>query len=182
MKNFLLPLALCTLAALPLRAADPVAFRVGEFDFDRPASWAWVPSSSPMRKAQLSVTAADGARGEVIFFHFGAGQGGSVADNVNRWLAQFQNPSDASTQLEKIGDRSVTFVKAEGTFLSGMPGTPSIPLDGYALRGAILESPQGDVYVKFTGPKAVVEEGSDAFHQMIRAALSSPARSPEPST
>jgi hypothetical protein len=51
-----------------------------------------------------------------------------------------------------------------------MPGQPTTPLEGQALLGAILESPNGDVYVKMTGPSPTVEKAEPAFVQMIRAA------------
>ena len=106
-----------------------------------------------MRKAQFSVPGLDGsAPAEVAFFHFGAGQGGSVQANVDRWFKQFSDGStDAKT--ERVGNTMVTFVRASGTFSSGMPGGPTTPLKDYAMRGAILESPAGDVYVKMTGPQ-----------------------------
>lgn len=152
-------------------AADPVSFNVGEFTFERPEGWGWVSSTSPMRKAQLKVEGSDGALGEVVFFHFGPGQGGGVDANVQRWLAQFQGGEPGTSRREVLGDRGVTFVEATGTFLSGMPGTPAVPMDGFALRGAILESPGGDVYVKFTGPAEVVEANSSAFESMVRSAV-----------
>ena len=110
-----------------------------------------------MRKAQFSVPGLDGsAPAEVAFFHFGAGQGGSVQANVDRWFKQFSGGStDAKT--ERVGNTMVTFVRAFGTFSSGMPGGPTTPLKDYAMRGAILESPAGDVYVKMTGPQGVVK-------------------------
>jgi hypothetical protein len=43
-------------------------------------------------------------------------------------------------------------------------------MPGYALLGAILESPGGDVFVKMTGPSATVEATSDSFLQMIETA------------
>jgi hypothetical protein len=154
------------------RGADPVEFTVGGFAFTRPETWDWVVPASPMRKAQLSVPAGDGgASAEVTFFHFGAGQGGSVQANVDRWFKQFSNGStDART--EQMAKTTVTFVKAFGTFASGMPGGPTTPLKDYALRGAILESPTGDVYVKMTGPQKVVRFAEAAFEKMVREAAS----------
>jgi len=43
-------------------------------------------------------------------------------------------------------------------------------MPGYALLGAILESPGGDVFVKMTGPAAMVEAGGGSFLQMIKSA------------
>jgi hypothetical protein len=154
------------------KAADPVEFAVGSFTFARPDRWEWVRPTSPMRKAQLAVPGQDGGSpAEVTFFHFGAGQGGSVQANVDRWFKQFSDGyTDAKS--EQVGQTTVTFVKAEGTFASGMPGGPTTPMKDYALRGAILESKSGDVYVKMTGPKAIVKEAAPALEKMVRQAAS----------
>lgn len=146
-------------------AADPVEFKVGAFTFGRPDGWQWIVPSSPMRKAQLGIPEG----GDVTFFHFGPGQGGGVKPNVDRWLAQFQKPV-SSTRSEKVGSTNVTFVEAVGTFSSGMPGGPTTPMEGYALRGAILENAQGDVFVKLTGPEALVKTATPAFEKMVRDA------------
>ena len=121
-----------------------------------------------MRKAQLNIS-VDGATAEVTFFHFGAGQGGDVQSNVDRWVGQFQD-STSDTKTETVRATTITFVQAAGTFLSGMPGTPATPMAGYAMRGAILASSEGDVYVKMTGPEAVVKGAEGAFEKMVRTA------------
>ena len=62
-------------------------------------------------------------------------------------------------------------MQAAGTFQSGMPGGPTTPLENYALLGAILaDEKSGDVFVKMTGPKAIVESASVLFPQMIAQA------------
>ncbi len=154
-----------------LHAADPVEFSVGEFTFGRPEGWNWVVPSSPMRKAQLSVPGTDGAAAaEVTFFHFGAGQGGGVQANVDRWVGQFTD-AKSSTKAEQIAQTPVTFVEATGTFSSGMPGGPTTPMTGYAMRGAILQgTASGDVFVKMTGPEAVIKAAAPAFEKMVRTA------------
>jgi hypothetical protein len=158
--------------AATAKAADPVEFTVGSFVFSRPGNWGWVAPASPMRKAQLSVPAEDGSSpAEVTFFHFGAGQGGSVQANVDRWFKQFSD-GHTDTRTEQAGKTTITLVKAEGTFSSGMPGGPTTPLKHYALRGAILESPSGDVFVKMIGPEAIVKNAEPALEKMIRDAAS----------
>src|ERR1700733_14727866 len=62
--------------------------KVEVFTFVVPEGWKSVAPSSPMRKAQLEI-ARGPEKAEVTFFHFGADQGGSAADNVARWFAQF---------------------------------------------------------------------------------------------
>lgn len=153
--------------------AEPV--KVGPFGFTVPEGWKKVTPSSPMRKAQLEITQGSD-KAEVTFFQFGAGQGGSVADNVARWFAQFPG-SDAKRKTEEVqaGPVKVTFATTEGTFSSGMPGGPSTPMTGYALCGAILASPDGDVYVKMTGPEAVIKSATEAFKKMVSEAAKSSA-------
>lgn len=171
-------LALLCLSAFVAQADDKTAtFTAGDFSFAVPPGWKSVTPSSPMRKAELRVPGPEGTgqAGEAIItvFHFGPGQGGTVQQNVDRWFGQFDGDNDAkgaASAKETIGTVPVTFARARGTFQSGVPGQPATPLEGQALLGAILESPNGDVYVKMTGPAPTVEKAEPAFVQMIRAA------------
>ena len=84
-------------------AADaPATFKVSEFTFKRPASWEWVETTSAMRKAQLKVNDADKKNfAEVVFFHFGPGDGGGVQANVDRWFSQFEARAKRSARSPK---------------------------------------------------------------------------------
>jgi hypothetical protein len=171
MRICALGLLLFTAAAL---AAD-AKFKVGEFTFERPAKWESVETTSQMRKAQLKVNDADKKQSaEVVFFHFGPSNGGGVQANVERWYRQFEGPREkigAKSEEVKVGKHKVTYVQAEGTFLSGMPGGPQTPQPNYALRGAIVESTEGDVFVKMTGPAALVKSSEADFKKMVESAL-----------
>lgn len=161
-------LVICGVASSAM-AQSPVEFQVGAFTFLRPEGFSWVPPTSAMRKAELSVEGEAGPA-EITFFHFGVGQGGTPQANIQRWLAQFQEPLEqlnARTATQQMGSTQVTLLSAAGTFLSGMPGQPGTPRPGFALRGAILESPDGDVYVKMTGPSTTVEAAASAFDRMV---------------
>jgi len=149
-------------------SAEPV--KVGAFSFTVPEGWKTVTPSSAMRKAQLEITQGPD-KAEVTFFQFGAGQGGSVADNVARWFGQFPGSEvKRKTETVQAGAVKITYVATEGTFSSGMPGGPSTPMTGYALRGAILESADGNVFIKMTGPESVVKSSTDAFRKMVSEA------------
>ena len=151
-------------------AADaPAEFKVGEFIFKRPAKWEWVEPTSPMRKAELKIADAKG-KSEIIFFIFGGGQGGGTQANVERWLGQFQEPRDqlkAKTESITVNGRKITYVQAQGTYMSGAPGGPKSPLKDHGLLGAIIESDQGNVFVRMTGPFDMVTASRDEFKQMI---------------
>jgi hypothetical protein len=152
--------------AIPVKArAESVT--VEGFTFTVPEGWKSVTPSSPMRKAQLEV-ARGPEKAEVTFFHFGADQGGSAADNVARWFNQFPGSEDKrKTESAQAGAVKITFATTEGTFNSGMPGGPTTPMTGYALCGAILEITNGNIFIKMTGPEAVVKASTDAFKKMV---------------
>jgi hypothetical protein len=159
-----------------VQAADTAAtFKVSEFTFTRPASWEWVPVNSAMRKAQLKVVdAATKGEAEVVFFHFGPGNAGGAQANVERWFRQFEEPKEkigAKSEEVTVGKHKVTYVHAEGTYKSGMPGGPQTPMPNYALVGAIIEAGEGDVFVKMTGPKALAKSATADFRKMVESAL-----------
>src|SRR5262245_8869820 len=159
-----------------LHSADaPATFKVSEFTFARPASWEWVESASPMRKAELKVVdEKTKAKAEVVFYHFGQGGAGGTQANVDRWLGQFAEPRDkinAKTEEANVGKHKVTYVSAEGTYKSGMPGGPQTPMPNYALLGAIIEASEGSVFVKMTGPKALTNSATQDFKKMVESGL-----------
>lgn len=173
---FSLTIAALCLAAATVKAADaPATFKVGEFTFTRPAAWGWVASTSSMRKAQLKIgDDKTKGQGEVVFFHFGPGQGGGTKANIDRWFGQFVEPRDkanSKTEEVTVGGRKVTYAQAEGTYRSGMPGGPATPLKDHALLGAIVESNEGSVFVRLTGPIGLVKEATPEFRKMIESAL-----------
>ena len=175
-------LALCSLTILLAGSAlnlfaqkDPATFKVGDLTFTRPAAWEWVAVNSPMRKAQLKVTdAASKTEAEVVFFDFGPGAGGGVQANVDRWYGQFVEPKDklnSKTEEKTVGKTKITYVQAEGTYKSGMPGAPLTPKPDYGLLGAIIQvSADNNIFVRMTGPKALVKASADDFKKMIEAA------------
>jgi hypothetical protein len=166
---------LLLVAGVAVAAEAPATFKVSEFTFTRPANWEWVETSSAMRKAQLKVMdAASKESTDVIFFHFGKGDGGGTKANVERWFGQFKEPRDqiqAKTEEVTIKGHKVTYVQAQGTYMSGMPGAATTPMPGYALAGAIIESDEGNVFIRMTGPKSAVKAAMPDFKKMVESAL-----------
>ncbi len=156
-------------------AEAPAVFQVSELSFTRPSTWEWVDTAGGMRKAQLSVPdAAKKQKAEVVFFHFGPGGAGGVKANVDRWIGQFQEPREQlKPKIEEttVGKHKVTYVKAEGTYSSGMPGGPKTPLANHGLLGAIIEADQGSVFVRLTGPAALAKSSESEFKKMVESGL-----------
>ncbi|MBI4661250.1 MAG: hypothetical protein HY735_20700 [Verrucomicrobia bacterium] len=164
--------SLCLAGWVAIYAADaPAKFKVGEFNFSRPEKWEWVAVTSAMRKAQLKV-ADEKTKGaaEVVFF---SGNMGGVQANVQRWFSQFQEPREKinpKTEEVTVGKHKVTYASAQGTYV-GMPGGPQPPQKDHALLGAIITSPQGDVYVRMTGPSDLVKRSTADFKKLVEEAL-----------
>jgi len=175
LKYFAL-LGLLLFSTSTLMGAAPAKFKVSQFEFQRPDRWESVEVTSAMRKAQLKVPGAKaGESAEVIFFHFGPGNGGGTQANVERWFGQFQEPRaqiKARTEPTKVGGVQITYVFAEGTYSSGMPGGPKTPLPNHALVGAIVEGTEGHVFVRMVGPISLAKEATADFKKMIESALS----------
>lgn len=169
--------ALTLLATASFALADaPATFEVGAFKFQRPAAWEWVEvpeGMKMMRKAVLNIPGKDGGKpAEIIFYHFGAGQGGDTQANVQRWVGQFsEKTTPEKIDTKEAAGTKVTFVSVAGTYQSGMPMGPKTPMSGYALIGAILEDAEGgSIFVKCTGPEALVKEATAAFNDFIASA------------
>jgi hypothetical protein len=159
-----------------LWAADgPVTFKVSELTFKRPAAWEWVESTSSMRKAQLKVSDADKKNtAEVVFFPFWAEQ--------RRWRAGERGPlvrpvpgATRKAWREERGNhhrQTQSHLRARRRHLPERhPRGARTPQPGYALRGAIIESAEGDVFVKMTGPATLVKSAEADFRKLIESAL-----------
>lgn len=156
-------------AAPAAGALESGPVRVAGIAFTPPAAWRREAPESTMRVAQFGIPGASGEKdGTVAVYYFGSGQGGGVPENIQRWQGQFTNPTGPGsvTPLERNGLK-VTIVTAEGTYGSGMPMGPSTPEPGFALWGAIIEAPQGNVFVKATGPKALIERSRPQFEALL---------------
>ncbi len=165
-----------SLSSPPIFSAEaPASFMVSDLSFKRPKNWEWVDVSSSMRKAQLRIPEPGKKEtAEVVFFYFGPGSGGGTKANVDRWLGQFQEPKDQiKSKVEEIvvGKHKVTYVQAEGTYNSGMPGGLKTPLQNHMLVGAIVEAEQGSVFARLTGPASLAKSSQQEFRSMVESGL-----------
>jgi hypothetical protein len=166
-------LILAVLMVVSALAAED-SFKAGSFTFHAPASFKLKNTpAGGMRAAELEYGEA-GKTADAIFYFFGKGQGGDRQANVDRWLGSFQEPKDkinSKVETKKVGGTEVTYVEGEGTYRSGMPGATPTPKAGTKLLGVILESPNGNVYVRMTGPIATVKAADAEFRKMIESGL-----------
>jgi hypothetical protein len=121
---------------------------------------------------QVPPAAGDTAPAECAIYFFGAGQGGSVADNLDRWNGQFRGadgkPAPATVATRTVRSLRMTTMETAGEY-SGMGGpmASAPPVRGYRLLAAIVEGSGGHVFVKFTGPNRTIMEHRNDFERLL---------------
>jgi hypothetical protein len=145
---------------------------VAGVSFSVPAEWRRESPSSPMRAAQFAIPGTGNEKdAQFVVYFFGSGQGGGVAENIERWKGQFLDasgkPAAGNVSSGRRNGMAVAIVTAQGTYSSGLPMGPSSPEPNSELWGAIVEGPQGNVFFKATGPKGTVERSKAGFETVL---------------
>src|SRR5262245_51451696 len=162
------------LGALGVIYASSVAGEGTEVTLDglksrTPASWKMQKPASRLRTHQFQLPHADGdgQDAELAIFFFGAGSGGSAAENVKRWKGQFQPPEGKTiedvSKLDKfkVGNVEVTYLDVHGTYLFRDPSNPKAkvdPMPGFRRFGIIFASENGPYFITLTGPAKTMEK------------------------
>lgn len=134
--------------------------------YDTPAGWTEKPGSM-MR--DINFTFGPNGEGECYVARL-PGAGGGLAANVNRWRGQMAATPLTEEEVAALPTRPLfgqpaRFVSVDGSFSPGMGSDKAFP--DYRLMGLILAGEAGAVFVKMTGPKALVEQNSAAFDQFV---------------
>jgi hypothetical protein len=154
-------------------AASLAAESAAGVQWTAPANWKAAPPQA-MRAATYSIApaAGDKASAECGVYFFGAGQGGSIDANLDRWRGQFLGP-DGKAAPAKIAKRtshglSITTIDSSGEYTGlGGPLSNGKGAPGYRLLGAIVEAPGGNIFVKLTGPAKTLAENQAKFDQLL---------------
>jgi hypothetical protein len=143
----------------PQMAAAPPPTSAPQIKWNTPDGWTEVPPSS-MRYASFSAPAEEGGKIDVSIVTF-PGDGGSDADNVNRWRGQMGlAPVDASTVTSRIA----ALKTADTTF-----STTDIVGDKTRTIAAWTRRDGRVWFFKATGPNAAVEKEKPKFLEFLRS-------------
>jgi hypothetical protein len=159
----------------PAPAGPPGAAPSGELAWTVPKEWIEETPKSGMRKAQYRLRAAPGDKddGECVVYYFGAGQGGDVKSNLDRWAAQFRGGGAAAPKFSEttIGGLRISRAEARGTYTPSpmsMGGGPDPePRPDYMLLGAIVPGPDANWFFKCTGPEKTMEANRARFDALL---------------
>jgi hypothetical protein len=141
-----------------------------------PSTWKAVTPTNPMRKAQYSLPAAAGdpSEAECVVFYFGAGQGGDVQGNIDRWRSMFSTPDGSPPPSKvgeiKVGGRVITKVETAGTYQPtsmGMGGPSPEPKPGWMMLGAVVPGAEANWFFRCAGPKKTIERERANFDALL---------------
>ena len=158
----------------PALAGAPGGAPSGELAWTVPKDWIEETPKSGMRKAQYRLRAAPGDKedGECVVYYFGAGQGGDVKANLDRWASQFRGGGAAPKFSETAaGGLRISRAEARGTYTPSpmsMGGGPDPePKPDYMLLGAIVPGPDANWFFKCTGPQKTMEANRGRFDALL---------------
>ncbi len=151
----------------------------GELRFVVPSGWVSEKPSTRMRFAQYKLPRVDqdAEDASLVIYYFGMGEGGSTQANLDRWIAQIQQPdggdskAKAKTQSVTVNKLSVTTLDVAGTYTGEMtPGSgDKQDKSGYRLRAAVVETPKGSYYAKLIGPGATIAHWDQSFAAFVNS-------------
>ncbi len=166
-----------TLAVTMLSAALSLA-TPATLKYDVPPGWVSAPPSSSMRVAQFTLPKAPGdtADADLVIYYFQGG-GGSVQANLDRWIAQMEEPGGrpaktlAKTTKTESHGLAITLLDVSGTYTAEMsPGsTEHHDNPNYRMRAAVVETPAGPYFIKLTGPQKTVAAWDASFMTLIKS-------------
>lgn len=137
-----------------------------------PEGWTESATPDPSGMRMLDIRFGPNQEGE-CYISLMPGPAGGLEANVNRWRTQMGQPPYTVDEIAKLAkkpffNRDATFVAFDGDFKGfGADAAKT----GYRLLGLIHSAEQATIFVKLTGPKALVEQNAaafDAFCQSIK--------------
>jgi hypothetical protein len=145
-----------------------------------PADWVEEKPTSNLRKYQFKIPRVKDEKmdAEVVIFSFGAGQGGSAAENIKRWKGFFIPPQGktiddvAKVTKMKVGGADVTYLDVQGTYkFKERPFDPSSKEElrpDSRMLGVVFESQGGPFFIRLVGPAKTVAQHKTGFDQWLK--------------
>jgi hypothetical protein len=156
--------------AAPGEAAAPEPADTG-LDWNVPGDWT-IDLAQGMRLATYLIPATGGSQNaECAVYYFGPEQGGGVDANLQRWMGEFKPLEKHDIRKREPSGVPVTRLEAHGTYVAHSMRGPEEPkeLPKWALMGAVVEGPKGDIFFKLTGPAATVDAAAKDFDGMLES-------------
>lgn len=135
-----------------------------------PEGWSENSTPDPMGMRLVDLRFGPNKEGE-CYISLMPGSAGGLEANVNRWRTQMAQPAYTADELSKLAkkpffNREAAFVAFDGDFKGFGADTAKT---GYRMLGLIHSTDQATIFVKLTGPKALVEQNTAAFDNFCQS-------------
>jgi hypothetical protein len=164
-------------ATITTDADGPTRLLAQGFVLDLPATWTQQTPTSSMRAAQYAAPAPEGSGLDAAEFVVFRGIGGSPEDNIARWEGQVTDrpvePVRTSTTAHGF---TVDAILLYGTYDAGMAMGGTGPKPDWGFAGAVISGgPEGTLFLRLSGPRAVVESHRAEWEAMLASILTNAA-------
>jgi hypothetical protein len=136
------------------------------FEWTPPAGWRRGAEKSMREITYVLGQASEGGEAE-CYVTLLSGSGGGMLANVNRWCGQMGQAPLTEEDLSKLA--RVPMLGAEATLLELERGASSSTAPEFLL-GAVCLLPERSIFVKLTGPRALLERERTAFQEFCKSA------------
>jgi hypothetical protein len=142
---------------------------MGSFQSPKPQSWTWSPPQSPTITCNYFAPGIEN-EDQVTFSvrQHEEGEGGTYAENVDRWLSFFKTndgaPIKPIASVLEVNDQKIVIVEFQGEY---MGAGASWHLRDYMLVVAEVQHEEGKLHFKLLGPRKAVEVHRPHFEQVI---------------
>jgi hypothetical protein len=175
LRRFFIAASMVCLVTVSAVAEDGVLeLAEGKLTVKAPASWKTKQPAVRIIEKEFTISSSDGD-GRCTIMQ----ASGSVQANVDRWIAQVEQPDGSSskekakTATKKVGDLEVNTFDLSGTYLD-RPGGPVGAVtkkEKYRVLAGILNTKKsGTYFFKFYGPEKLVADNEKAFNEMLESA------------
>jgi hypothetical protein len=168
----LLPMFAAGLMAFPTFGDDRHTMELGKLKMTAPKDWNPKEPAVRIIAYEFAAPAAkeDKADGRMTVMS----AGGSVEDNIERWYTQFTQEDGgdtkkrAKTEKIRVAGHTVHLVDISGTYKDQRgPMAPAVSRKDYRMLAAIVETKEGNFFVKLYGPQRTIAQHEKAFREMI---------------
>jgi hypothetical protein len=147
-------------------SGDPTAVGI---NYDLPSGWNRVAPGSSMRVDQATIPGPAGSADMVLFF-FGAGSGGGVQANLDRWAQQVESKEPPKQESFDSNGLKVTWLDTSGVLKpSSMGMGPQTDQPNSRMFAAVIEGEGGPWFFKVTGPEQTLASQREAFLTLLRS-------------
>ena len=138
--------------------------------FEAPSAWLRQRPRLRMRLAQFKLPRAEGDAKDGTLTVIAAG--GTAEANIARWKGQFDGEPEVKQTARQLGGMDAVLVEMSGTFLFKarpmMPG-PGTPMPNTLMLGAIVKTPQAQLFFKGWGPSETMAQARPHFLKMLES-------------